>query len=139
MKKIDLIPRIAIAFNLVIAMIALSAIIEIGCAAKKPVVGTANTFDSDSYLVLVVADKTIKETKADLANNVFAADLVEDVKAALNRLIDAYDKAEPIYLVYHNAALQGTATQAQQDAVSAALPDVNTGVGSLSGLVGVKK
>lgn len=122
-----------------LAIVLLAASIQLGCAAKKPVVGTANTFDSDSYLVLVVADKTIKATKDDLTNNKFPADLVEDVKAALNRLIDAYDKAEPIYLAYHNAALQGTATQAQQDAVSAALPDVNTGVGSLSGLVGVKK
>jgi hypothetical protein len=114
-------------------------VIGLGCAAKKPVVGTANTFDSESYLVLVTADATIKATKDDLVNNVFAPDLVEDVKAALNRLIDAYDHAQPIYLAYHNAALQGSATQQQQDAVAAALPDINTGVASLSGLVKVKK
>lgn len=110
-----------------------------GCAAKKPVVGTANQFDSDSYLVLVTADSTIKAAKDELANNKFPADLEEDVKVSLNYLIDAYDRAQPIYLEYHNAALHGAATQAQQDAVSAALPDVNTGVASLSGLVKVKK
>lgn len=110
-----------------------------GCAAKKPVVGTANQFDSDSYLVLVTADATIKATKDDLTNDKFPADMVDDVKVSLNFLIDAYDRADKLYLEYHNAALNGTATQQQQDAVSGSLPDVQTGISSMSELVKVKK
>src|SRR5208283_993459 len=80
--------------------IVLLGVVLAGCAAKKPVVGSANQFDSDSYLTLVTA--------------------------ALNGLITAYDVANPVYVAYHNAALAGQATAAQQSAVTSSLGAVST-------------
>lgn len=107
------------------------------CAMNpKPVTGTANQFDSDTYLFLLTTDSVIESTKADLAKGTFPVNSTAAVKAALNKLILAYDAADRVYLAYHTAALNGTATSDQQAAVSAALPDVNA---NLTILATVKK
>jgi|SRR6267154_580806 len=109
----------------IIALLALS--LMLGCSQNpKPVVGAANQFDSDTYLTLVTTDSVIQNTKAALTANQFPANVVTNVRAALNRLIDAYDAADTVYIVYHNAALAGQSTPAQQAAV-------NTAVGNVQG------
>ena len=100
-----------------------------GCAAKKPVVGSANQFDSDAYLTLVTADTTIQATKAALAipagqPGSFTASQAAVVKTALNGLIAVYNIADSDYQIYHAAALAGTATAAQQSKVSSDLTAV---------------
>ena len=111
--------------------IVLLGVVLAGCAAKKPVVGSANQFDSDSYLTLVTADSVIQQTKASLTANAFPASVVPAVTAALNGLITAYDVANPVYVAYHNAALAGQATAAQQSAVTSSLGAVSTATTAL--------
>lgn len=110
----------------------------LGCAAKKPIVGAANQFDSDSYLVLVTTDTVIQSSKAALAANSFPASIVPAVKSALNNLIATYDGADTVYLAYHTSALAGTATPAQQSTVSAALSAMQTATTNLVTVQGGK-
>lgn len=110
----------------------------LGCAARKPVVGSANQFDSDSYLTLVTADSTIQATKAALTAGSFPASIVGNVKIALNALITAYDVANPTYIAYHNAALAGQATPAQQQAVQFQIANVQTATVALTTAKGGK-
>lgn len=110
-----------------------------GCAMNpKPVVGSANQFDSDSYLTLVTADALIQATKTDLANGSFSATLTASVTQSLNALITAYDIANPVYIAYHNAALAGTATTAQQATVTNSLSNVKVSVTALTTVKGGK-
>jgi|HubBroStandDraft_6_1064221.scaffolds.fasta_scaffold02778_3 hypothetical protein len=100
-----------------------------GCAAKKPIVGSANQFDSDTYLTLVTTDSVIQATKGALAipagqAGAFPASVVGNVKTALNNLIAAYDVADSAYLAYHTAALAGTATATQQASLNTAMGNV---------------
>ncbi len=106
---------------LLVALLALT----LGCSQNpKPIVGAANQFDSDTFLTLVTTDSVIQSTKTALTANQFPANVVTNVRAALNRLIDAYDAADTVYIVYHNAALAGQSTPAQQAAVNQAMGNV---------------
>jgi hypothetical protein len=96
----------------------------LGCAAHKPIVGSANQFDSDTYLTLATTDSVIQATKTALANNQFSPSLTPNVKTALNNLITAYDGADAVFQTYHAAALAGTSTAAQQAAVNSAMGQV---------------
>ena len=103
-----------------------------GCAAHVIHPGAANKFDSDSYDAVLIAHSVIETTKTDLANNAFPASIAGNVKTALNDLIKGYNVADTAYQNYHNAALAGTATTAQSNAVTAALSDVNTKTATLT-------
>jgi hypothetical protein len=96
-----------------------------GCPKSTPVAGSANTFDSQSYVSLVTADSVIQSTRAALTANQFPANVEPAVRTAVNALIQSYDIANPIYLAYHSAALAGNATAAQQTALTNAVSDVN--------------
>lgn len=115
-----------------IAILALSLVLVVasGCM-NKPVVGSANQFDSNSYLTLVTADSTIQATKAALTAGQFPVNIVGNVKTALNALITAYDVANPAYIAYHNAAIAGQATPAQQQAVTSQLAAVQSATATL--------
>lgn len=109
-----------------------------GCAksTSTPIPGSANTFDSQSYLSLVTADSVIQSTKADLTADKFPASIAGNVKTALNALIQSYDVANPVYVAYHTAALAGTATATQQTAVTSALADVSAKTSALTSAKG---
>lgn len=101
-----------------------------GCSLIKPHPvhpGTANKFDSDTYDALAFADSVIKGTEQELAtsNNGFPPSILPQIRTALSYLIDSYNTARGVYLIYHNAAMNGTATTTQSDAVSKAIADVN--------------
>jgi hypothetical protein len=114
-----------------LGMLLLCAVLA-GCSANpKPVTGSANQFDSDSYLALLTTDNVIQSTKAALAAGSFPVSVAPTVKTALNALIKAYDVADPVYITYHNAALAGSSTPAQQAAVTSALANVNTATATL--------
>lgn len=117
---------IVLAYFAVMCMVLGVAGSSTGCAAMKPVVGSANKFDSDSYLTLVTADSVIQSTKQSLMDAKFPVGIAGTVKASLNGLITAYDVANPVYIAYHTAALNGTATPAQQAAVTSALSNVKS-------------
>jgi hypothetical protein len=107
-------------------LLALSMILN-GCSLLQPHVqhpGTANSFDSDAYDALLVTDAIIKQTRTDYNNNAFPPNYMANIKVALNNLIKGYDDAQRIYVEYHNAALAGTATTTQSDAVANSLNNV---------------
>lgn len=105
-----------------------------GCAAKNYQVhpGAANTFDSQSYDTLLVTNSVIESTKADLAANKFPAAITGNIKTALNGLINAYNAADSAYLIYHAAAIQGGASQAQITNLNAAITNVNSATTTLT-------
>lgn len=104
----------------------------VGChAVQAPIPGSANQFDSDTYLSLVTTDSLIQSTKADLANNSFSATIVPSVKKALNDLIAAYDTANTAYVAYHTAAIAGTATTTQQSTVAVDMTAVSNSTSAL--------
>jgi hypothetical protein len=107
----------------------------VGCSLIKPHVqhpGTANSFDSDAYDALLVTDAIIKQTKTDYANNAFPPNYMVNIKTALNNLIIGYDDAQRIYLAYHNAAIAGTATTTQSDAVANSLNNLKVQTAALT-------
>ena len=111
--------------------------LTVGChSVAAPVPGSANAFDSTSYLTLVTTDSVIESTKTDLANNSFPMAIAGNVKTALNALINAYDLAQQAYLAYHTAALAGTSTPTQQTAVTNALTSVQTATTALTAAKG---
>lgn len=106
-----------------------------GCAnraAIAPIPGSANAFDSASYVSLMTAKGIIDQTKTDLTANVFPASQVATIKTALNGAIQAFDIAQPVYLAYHAAAIAGAASNAQQTATQNALANVNTSISTLA-------
>jgi hypothetical protein len=116
----------------IVAWIAFGVVYFTGCAARVVHPGAANAFDSSAYDAMLVAHSVIETTKTDLANNAFPASIAGNVKTALNDLIKGYDVADTTYQAYHNAALAGTATVTQSNAVTAALNDVNTKTAALT-------
>jgi hypothetical protein len=105
-----------------------------GCstsATKAPIPGSANQFDSSSYLTLVTTDSVIQSTKQGLAAGSFPASIAGNVKSSLNVLITAYDTANLSYRAYHAAAMAGTATTAQQNDVATKLGIVQTATTTL--------
>lgn len=107
------------------------AIMLTGCAARPIHPGAANNFDSTSYDTLTVTHNVIENTKTDLAAGAFSADIVPNIKAALNDLVTAYNVADSAYLAYHAAAVAGTATVEQANAVTAGLAQVNSATTTL--------
>lgn len=103
-----------------------------GCAAHAVHPGAANKFDSDSYDAVLVTHNLIETTKTDLTNNAFPASIAGNVKTALNDLIKSYDLADVAYTTYHSAALAGSATSAQQTALTNALSSVSTSTAALT-------
>lgn len=85
-----------------------------GCAARPIHPGAANQFDSQSYDVVLLYDTAIKTAKADVAAGTFP----DSGKPILNDFIDAYNVLDGAYKVYHAAALGGTSTAAQLQAVT---------------------
>ncbi len=118
----------------------LALVLTVGCmkTVSAPVPGSANTFDSQTYVSLVATDNVIQSTKAALSQGQFPASIAGNVKTALNALITAYDVADPIYQAYHTAAMAGTATPAQQNAVINAMANVNTATVTLTTAQGGK-
>ena len=110
----------------------IAVLILAGCAARPIHPGAANVFDSNAYDSVLVAHSVIETTKTDLANGAFPASIAGNVKTALNALIASYDAADKLYLVYHSAALAGTATTAQSTDLTNALNDVNAKTSALT-------
>ena len=123
----------------------------VGCAARVNHPGTVNSFDSSAYDVLLVTDNVIQTTKADLAANKFPAAISGNVKTALNGLITAYDALDIAYCgmpvtaggalqcapgSYHAAAAAGTATAAQQQAITSDVSQVQNANAALTAAKG---
>lgn len=108
------------------------AVLLAGCAVHAVHPGAANKFDSDSYDAVLVTHNLIETTKTDLANNAFPAAIAGNVKTALNDLIKAYDIADTAYTTFHQAALAGTSTPAQQAALTNDLAALNTQTAALT-------
>jgi hypothetical protein len=97
-----------------------------GCAAQKVHPGAANSFDSAAYDSLLVAHSIIETTKQELSTSAtYPASIAPGVRNTLAYLIDSYDVAQRAYMIYHAAAMNGTATTQQSDTVSATLADVS--------------
>ena len=111
---------------------------SLGCAAKKPIVGSANQFDSDTYIVLATTDSLIQSTKAALEANSFPPQIVGNVRTALNALITVYNVADKDYRDYHAAAISGTATAAQQAKVASEITSVQSSSATLVTIKGGK-
>lgn len=94
--------------------------------------GSVNTFDSVSYDSVLVAHSVIESTKTDLANGVFPATIAPKVKTALNDLVASYNIADSAYQAYHAAAVAGTATTSQANAVTSGLAQVGTATAALT-------
>lgn len=111
----------------------LGLVMLVGCAklVHAPVPGSANTFDSDSYIALVGTYTLITQTQAALAAGQFPASIAGNVKTALNDVITYYDKADLAYIAYHTSALAGTATPAQQASVQAGISATQLAVSNL--------
>lgn len=110
----------------------------LGCAKQvtAPIPGSANQFDSSTYLSLVTVDNVIVSTRASLAGGEFSAVIAPTVKTALNNLIKAYDVANTSYRAYHNAAIAAGATQDQEAAVNAAMANVQSANAALVSVKG---
>jgi hypothetical protein len=109
----------------------LLALVLAGCP-KQLHPGAVNQYDSTSYDTVLVAHSVIETTKTDLANNVFPAAVVDNVKNALNDLIVVYNIADTAYITYHNAAVAGKATQDQMNVLNAAMSNMQTKSAALS-------
>jgi len=122
--------------NLSIATIITVLVLSIACTKSvvAPVPGSANQFDSDTYLTLVTAKAAIDAAKTALAQNppVFTPTLAAIVKSAVNNAVTAYNVADTTYQAYHAAAIAGTATAAQQADVSAKISTMNTAVSQIT-------
>lgn len=89
------------------AALLLVCILYTGCGRAYVIhPGAVNTFDSQTYDVLIAAKETIRIGRAQLESGV----LTQAAKPTLNALILAYDAAYPIYLTYHDAASSGKPT-----------------------------
>jgi hypothetical protein len=103
-------------------------------ACNRPVTGSLNSFDSNTYIALATTDGVIEGTKADLNNQAFSATVAPKVAAALNGLISAYDAARAAWLIYHG----GNTTAAQQTVVANAMANVNIATTNLTNVKGGK-
>jgi predicted small lipoprotein YifL len=120
--------------KLSIAVLALALIFSLDACGPKHVnhPGAANTFDSDSYDALLVTDQVIKTTKDELAAGKFPGTLADKVRTVLNDLIRGYNVADNAYKEYHAAALAGTATTEQSNAVTNSLAQMKTETAALA-------
>jgi uncharacterized membrane protein len=123
-----------IASGIVLIVVGLALVIA-GCSHNvvAPVPGSANQFDSDTYLTLVTAKAAIDSAKQELANGAFtSATVAANVRTAINAAVTAYNASDITYQAYHTAALAGNVTPAQQAAVSSSLSTLNTTVGNIT-------
>jgi hypothetical protein len=100
--------------NFLIFTLALASIA--GCAKNPIHPGAANQFDSNAYDVVLLYHDSIDSTKADLT----AGTLPDAVKPVFNKFIDAYNVLDAAYKAYHAAAIGGTATADQLNALTQA-------------------
>lgn len=107
-----------------------------GCAARPIHPGAANRADSDFYDTLLVTNSVIENTKADLDSGKFPASIRAKVISSLNTLVTLYNDADKVYVVYHNAALAGTATTQQQTDVQTKINSVTNAVSALASAKG---
>ncbi len=84
--------------------------------------GAANAFDSSVYDALVTVQAAIEAAKPGIPAG---------KKALLNQIIADYNVAEKAYVNYHNLAIAGTATPAQQTALQAQVDSLKTKLGGL--------
>lgn len=90
-------------------------------AALAP--GAVNQFDQDSYATLMAAQASLNSLKQSVAQD--PANLAS-LKPILNQAISDYNIAEAAWQVYHAAAQAGSATTAQQTAVTTSLTAVQS-------------
>lgn len=106
--------------NLILILaIAIASIGSEGCKKYVQHPGSVNTFDSQTYDVLLAAEGAIKQGKADYSSGA----LPDAGKPYLDDLIRVYDVANASYRTYHDAATKGQdsaalATKLQQDIAS---------------------
>ena len=104
-----------------------------GCfKASAPIPGSANAFDSNTYLSLVTAKGVIDQAKADLAASAFPPAIAAKVKTAVNDAVNAYNIADLTYQQYHTAAIANAATVAQQVATTSAVNNLQTEVANVT-------
>lgn len=103
---------------IVIAVLLLAA-----CAQHAPVhPGAVNAFDSSAYDALVTIQAAIEQAKV----NVPVAQ-----KPLLNKIIADYNVAHQAYVVYHSAAVAGTADPTAQANLQAQIDALKSAVASL--------
>ncbi len=118
-------------------LVAMLCLTLVGCANKAYVVhpGSPNTFDSQTYDVLVAADAAIQATKTALANgSITNATVAHNTAVVLNDTIKAYNIAQTTYLAYHAAAsaTPPTATQTQVNLLQSQTATLTTSVTALN-------
>lgn len=109
----------------------LGATLALSACAKHVAVqvpGSVNQFDSDAYATLLTAKASIDTAKAELAAGAFPTNVANGVKLAVNQAVTYYNVLDVTYQAYHLAALAGTATSAQQNAVASAESNLNNAV-----------
>jgi len=77
-----------------------------GCSQEKYTAhpGAINTFDSQAYDWCLVTKTIIDESKKDIADGIWAANISDAVKTVLNNgLIPAYNVMDTEYQAYHKA------------------------------------
>lgn len=118
--------------------LALSLALLTGChknVVQAPIPGAVNQFDSDTYVSLATAKGAIDQAKVEYANNAFPASVAPKIKEAINYAVATYNIADTTYQAYHVAAVAGSATPAQQQAVSNAVSNMN---GAVTGITSAK-
>ncbi len=84
------------------ASLILLMIVLIGCATQNPPAihqGAVNSFDSNTYDILISVQASIEQAKTTAP---------AQYKAQVNDVIAGYNAAMSAYKIYHAAALQGT-------------------------------
>lgn len=112
----------------------LSTTLLAGCAkhAAAPVPGAISQFDSDAYTTLRTARAAIDQTKLELVQGSFTEAETPSVKQAVNAAVTAYNFLDVTYQSYHAAAVAGTATVAEQQAVTSGEADLATAISALT-------
>jgi hypothetical protein len=94
------------------------------CAKTAVHPGSANTFDSTTYDALVTIQGAIEQAKIGVT---------DANKPLLNKIIAGYNAAESAYTTYHQAALAGNATAAQQTALQNQVASIQADIAKLKG------
>ena len=114
------------------------ALVLASCSAMKVHPGSPNAYDSTIYDALIASHSVIETTKTDLTAGAFPASIIGNVKVAVNDLVAAYNALDTAYQSYHGAALTGTATAAQKQAVDIAYLKVGSTTAALVAAKGIK-
>lgn len=112
-------------------VLAVSLLGSSGCKSQAYVQhpGAINTFDSQTYDILISTKAVIDQTKTDLANGAWSATVASKVRTVLNTgLVPAYNALDVAYQAYHTAANPSGSTASVQAAIS----NVQTATASLT-------